>query len=52
MADLSRPLSSAAAGGAQPQMSEQENQIAEKLRAGLESPVDISVTVRMQTLLR
>ena len=45
-AEGSRPLSGAAAGGAQPQMSEQETQIAEKLRAGLESPVDVSVTVR------
>ncbi len=46
MAEGARPHSSAADGDAGPQMSEQEQLIADKLRSALESPDEVTVTVR------
>ena len=46
MAEGARPHSSAADGDAVPQMSEQEQLIADKLRSALESPEEVTVTVR------
>jgi len=46
MAEGPRPHSSAADGDAGPQMSEQEQLIADKLRSALVSPQEVTVTVR------
>ena len=46
MAEGARPHSSAADGDAGPRMSEQEQHIADKLRSALESPEEVTVTVR------